>query len=118
MVISERSSPRSGSPGPSSSRIRPITVEVIYAIANRIVGQNAEAFGDANDRFGGIGRDGVLHVLVTDKGTDGALLPVTGTYAFQRGKIANLLADNYIKNRCDVTNPEVANAVAQVILTL
>ena len=93
-------------------------MEVIFAIANRIVSQNAEALGDATDRFGGIGRDGVLHVLLTEKGTDGALLPVTGPYAFQRGKIVKLLADNYIKNQCDVTNLEVANAVAQVILIL
>ena len=93
-------------------------VGVAYPIACRLAGQNATALGDANDPFGGVGRNGVLHTLSTERGPNGPLLPPSGVYNFATGKTNNLLADEFIKDHGDVKNPAVANAVAQVILTL
>jgi hypothetical protein len=93
-------------------------VGLAYPIASRLAGQNANALGDANDPFGGVGRNGVLHVLAGERGPDGELLPADLHYAFVKGKTNNLLADKYIKDHSDVRNKEVANAVAQVITSL
>jgi hypothetical protein len=93
-------------------------VGVAYPIACRLAGQNAEALGDANDPYGGVGRNGVLHVVAMEKGPDGPLLPSDGVYSFAMRKTNNLLADSFIKDHGDVKNPAVANAVAQVILSL
>jgi len=93
-------------------------VGVAYPIASRLAGQNASALGDATDPFGGVGRNGVLHVLTEERGAGGPLLAANGVYKFEAGKINNLLADKFIKDHGDVRNPEVANAVAQVILSL
>src|SRR5262249_39740482 len=45
-------------------------VGVAYPIASRLAGQNANALGDANDPYGGVGRNGVLHVLPDERGAD------------------------------------------------
>ena len=66
-----------------------------------------------------VGRNGLLHVLPDERGSDGPLLSATGVYNFGARKTNNLLADQFIKDHGDVKNPEVANAVlAQVILSL
>jgi hypothetical protein len=93
-------------------------VGIAYPIACRLAGQNANALGDANDPFGGVGRNGVLHVLPVERGPDGPLLSATGVYNFAARKTNNLLADPFVKDHGDVKNPEVANAVAQVIMNL
>lgn len=92
-------------------------VGVLYPIASRLAGQNASALGDANDPFGGVGRNGVLHVHASEKGPDGPMLPRAGSYAFAQGKTNNLLSDPFIEDHGDVKNEEVANAVAHVILS-
>jgi hypothetical protein len=93
-------------------------VGVAYPIASRLAGQNADALGDAADPYGGVGRNGILHVLAGERGADGRMLAADGDYEFAAGKTNNLLADKYIMAHGDVRNPEVANAVAQVILSL
>jgi hypothetical protein len=90
-------------------------VGTAYPIACRIAGQNANALGDANDPFGGIGRNGAIHLLTEEKGTAVKLLGETGVYVFDNAKANNLLADDFIHSHGDVTNPAVANVVAQVI---
>ena len=93
-------------------------VGLAYPIASRIAGQNANALGDRSDPFGGVGRNGVLHILADERGPDGELLAAASPYAFVKGKTNNLLADKYIQNHGDVRNKEVANAVAQVVNSL
>jgi hypothetical protein len=93
-------------------------VGITYPIASRLAGQNASALGDANDPFGGVGRNGILHVLPGERGPAISLLAPGGVYAFAAGKTNNLLADAYVKNHGDVTNPAVGNAVAQVVASL
>jgi hypothetical protein len=93
-------------------------VGVAYPIASRLAGQNAKALGDANDPYGGVGRNGLLHTLPAERGPDGPLQGPRGDYRFANGKINNLLADAFVKDHGDVRNPAVANAVAQVIESL
>jgi hypothetical protein len=45
----------------------------------------------------------------------GKLLPSDCRYAFSRGKVHNLLADEFIAGHSDVTGPQVANALLQVV---
>jgi hypothetical protein len=77
-------------------------VGIAYPIACRLAGQNSTALGDANDPFGGVGRNGVLHVLPSERGPSGPLLPRTGTYRFEARKTNNLLSDKFVKNHGDV----------------
>jgi hypothetical protein len=93
-------------------------VGIAYPIACRLGGQNANALGDANDPFGGVGRNGVLHVLPIERGPDGLLLTANGVYSFEVRKTNNLLTKEFIKDHGDVRNPEVANAVAHVFMSL
>ena len=93
-------------------------VGIAYPIASRLAGQNANALGDANDPFGGVGRNGIIHVFPNKSAKIGRLLPMDGLYKFERARVNNLIADEFIKNHGDVRNPQVANAIAQVIATL
>lgn len=86
-------------------------VGIAYAIASRLSGDVATDFGGPDDRFGGIGRSGAVRMGV------GEVISATlmeGTFAYpvwEPGKVTNLLADGFISNHSDVTNPAVANAV-------
>jgi hypothetical protein len=95
-----------------------MAVGVDYPIACRLAGQNATALGDQNDPYGGLGRNGAIHLKASEKGSETMLREATGVYAFDKAKANNLLADRYIHDHGDVKNLEVANAVAQVILSL
>ena len=114
-VLSER---RVSGPIIATHTVNDQAVGIAYPIACLLAGQNANALGDANDPFGGVGRNGVIHVLPVERGSEGSLLPATGVYLFAAGKTSNLLADAFIKDHGDVKNPAVANAVAQVIMTM
>jgi hypothetical protein len=83
-------------------------VGVAYPIASRIARQDASDLGDADDIFGGIGRNGAIH---TPEAIAGELLPVGGAYAFVQGKLYNLQADAFIADHSDVTGPAVAHAL-------
>jgi hypothetical protein len=89
-----------------------IAVGIMYAIASRIAGQDAAALGDANDEFGGIGRNGAQRTagVVT-----GALLPIGDAYAWQQGKLHNLRADEFISGHSDVKGREVGYAIVSAI---
>lgn len=90
-------------------------VGIAYPLASRLSGDNRSAFGDRDDPFGGLGRNGAVRLAEAEV-TNGDLLPATGRYAFDR-KVHNLLADAFISDHSDVTGPEVANALAQAIET-
>jgi hypothetical protein len=88
-------------------------VGTIYAVASRLAGQEVEAIGDANDPYGGIGRNGAQK---TPEALSGALHAVGAAYKFPPSKI-NCLdgSGGLIKNHGDVTNPYVTFAFASAV---
>lgn len=87
-------------------------VGIAYAIASRIAGENASSVGDANDTFGGIGRNGAQK---TPEALQRALLDVGGSYTWQARSLHNLLADQFVKGHSDVTNKQVAHALLSAV---
>jgi hypothetical protein len=83
-------------------------VGLAYPIASRIARQDNADLGDAEDVFGGIGRNGAIH---TPEAVAGELLSARGQYAFTPGKLYNLRADSLIGGHSDVTGPAVAYAL-------
>ncbi len=66
-------------------------VGIAYPVASRLSGTVASAFGDANDKFGGLGRNGAQKMEPGEvvQGVD-LLLAVGGTYSWQSGRFHNL----------------------------
>jgi thioesterase domain-containing protein len=93
-------------------------VGIAYPLASRIARDNAAALGDKDDPYGGMGRNGAQHTPEVAT-SEAELRPLTGdhAYAFERGKVYNLLADGVIADHGDVTGVPVANAVQHAILT-
>lgn len=87
-------------------------VGIAYAIASRLAQQTNADLGDANDIYGGLGRNGAVH---TAESVAGTLLPPGGSYAFTVGAVHNLKADQFVADHGDVTNPAVANALLAAI---
>lgn len=85
-------------------------VGLAYPLASRIAGDNASAFGDENDVFGGLGRNGAVK-LQANEHFDGLLLAANGQYQFTAGKIHNFNADQFISGHSDITGQQVANLV-------
>ena len=83
-------------------------VGVAYPLASRLAGQDASALGDADDRFGGLGRNGAQH---TPERVAGVLQPVGSAYALGGGKVFNLNADQIIQDHSDICHEEVAFAL-------
>jgi hypothetical protein len=79
-----------------------------YPLASRLAGQVASFLGDANDRFGGIGRNGAQK---TPEAVTGTLEAVGGAYDFAADKLYNLNADAIIADHSDIRRVEVAYAV-------
>jgi len=88
-------------------------VGTVYAVASRLAGDSVEAVGDANDPYGGIGRNGAQK---TAESTTGALHTVGTPYQFQSQKI-NCLdgSGGFIKDHGDVANAFVTYAFASVV---
>jgi len=84
-------------------------VGIAYAIASRLARQVGAALGDANDPYGGIGRNGALKTPASLP--FGTLLPVGGQYGFAAGRVSSLNADAFISGHADVTGPQVAYAI-------
>ncbi len=81
-----------------------------YAVSSRLAGQNANAIGDKDDQFGGIGRNGSQRA---DESTNGTLNAVGTPYTFAPNVLNNLDGSGgRIKDHSDVTNAEVTWAVA------
>jgi pimeloyl-ACP methyl ester carboxylesterase len=87
-------------------------VGLAYPIASRIMRQVAAAIGDANDPYGGIGRNGAQKTPEVETLT---MLGVGEAYAFKPGRLHNLRADQFISNHGDVRNPEVAHALLSAV---
>ena len=90
-----------------------VAVGIAYAMASRIAGQQDSAIGDASSPFGGLGSNGAQH---TPEAVAGTLLKVGATYDFERGRVHNLLADEFVSGHGDVSNQEVAAAVWHAML--
>ena len=81
---------------------------IAYPLASRIAGQNAAAFGDQNDPYGGMGRNGAQK---TGEADNVATMGLPGTrYSFKPGQVHNILSD-LITGHSDVTRIEVAYAL-------
>ncbi len=97
-------------------------VGIAYPVASRLSGTVASAFGDANDKFGGLGRNGAQKMEPGEvvPGVD-RLLAVGGNYIWQSGRFHNLESSKYIVNPTGgdahsfVTGKEVAWAISRVI---
>lgn len=94
-----------------------------YAIASRISNTNASALGDANDEFGGIGRNGAQQMEPGEVVASTArLLPVGGTYAWAAGRCHNLESSQFIRDPDGgdahgfVFVPEVAWAISRAFV--
>ncbi len=86
-------------------------VGIAYAVASRLSGDKRAAFGDATDVYGGIGRNGAVR-MEQGEVAHRELEDETFVYdPFVRARVTNLLADDFIADHGDVTNPAVANAV-------
>jgi hypothetical protein len=84
-----------------------------YSVASRLAGDNTRAVGDANDPYGGLGRNGSQRT--TEAVSD--VLHQPGTpYSFKVGVINNLDGSGgLIKDHGDVTNPAVTYAFASAL---
>jgi hypothetical protein len=90
-------------------------VGIAYPLASRINGDTTAAFGDENDKFGGMGRNGAQQMLANER-VAGPLRAVGDAgYQFQTGRCFNLLADTFIKSHGDVRGREVAYAISCAI---
>ena len=82
-------------------------VGLAYPLASLLAGQVAAGLSDANDRFGGMGRNGAQK---TPEAIEGLLQSQGARYNFQGGKVHNLLADAHIQNHNDITGEAVVYA--------
>lgn len=92
-------------------------VGIAYPLASRIALQKAAALGDANDPYGGMGRNGAQRTAEVAK-TETTLQSAGHAYVFAQNAIYNLLADEFITNHGDVRGPQVAYAILSVARTL
>jgi hypothetical protein len=89
-------------------------VGIAYALASRFSNDDASDFGDADDVFGGIGRNGAVK-MQPDEFVKGTLLAETGVYQFAAKKVHNLRADEFVSGHSDVTGRQVANAILYAV---
>jgi len=89
-------------------------VGLAYPVASRIARQIGAGLGDADDKYGGIGRNGALKTPAALATVP--LQPVGGHYAFQQGKVSSLNSDAFVKSHGDVTGKEVAYAVLSAVM--
>jgi hypothetical protein len=92
-----------------------LAVGIAYPLASRLARQAASWLGDANDRYGGIGRNGAQK---TPEAIKAELLAPGEPYSLTRGKIHNLKADDIIEGHSKIDGPEVAYAILSAIAQL
>jgi hypothetical protein len=97
-------------------------VGIAYPTASRLAGTVASAFGDANDKFGGLGRNGAQKMEPGEvvQGVD-QMLAVGVSYNLQSGHFHNLESSKYIVNPSGgdahmfVTGKEVAWTISRAM---
>lgn len=84
-----------------------------YAISSRLAGDNVKAIGDANDPFGGIGRNGAQK---TAESAVAAFHAPGSVYTFKPG-VVNCIdgSGGFIKDHGDVTNENVTYVFASAV---
>jgi hypothetical protein len=87
-------------------------VGVAYPLASRLNQDDRMALGDANDRFGGIGRNGAQK---TDEAVQLTMLNATGAYQFAPGKLFNLNGDKITTSHGDVHREPHAFALLSAV---
>lgn len=87
-------------------------VGIAYPLASRLNEDDRMTLGDANDRFGGIGRNGAQK---TDEAVKVTMLDATGSYQFSDGKLFNLNGDQIIAGHGDVFRKPCVFAVLSAI---
>jgi hypothetical protein len=88
-------------------------VGVAYAIASRVAGQDASAVGGADDRYGGLGRNGAVY---TPEAFSTEMLDTGNDYdALDQHAVYNLLADEYIGSHSKVRGPQVGEVIVQAM---
>jgi len=91
-------------------------VGLAYPLASRLNGDSAAAIGDANDRFGGIGRNGAQHLGPEARFEE--LRKAGAKYDFSGpARVFNLNGDAVIRDHGDVAREETAWALASAILS-
>jgi hypothetical protein len=89
-------------------------VGIAYPLASRISSDNAAALiGDANDPYGGMGRNGAQHTLIDED--EQVLRAPGGAYRLRSGTVYNLNADECIRDHSDICKDEVAHITMSVI---
>jgi hypothetical protein len=88
-------------------------VGTTYALASRVADDNVKAIGDANDPFGGLGRNGAIKTTESTSSKLKKAAAPDAPYQFQLG-VVNCLdgSGGLIKDHGDVTNPDVTYAFA------
>jgi hypothetical protein len=89
-------------------------VGLAYPLASRISGDKTMAFGDKDDLFGAMGRNGAQK-MEQGEAVEGKLLPVGGAYAFKANTYFNLEASDFIKDHNDVKGKEVGYLVRKCV---
>lgn len=87
-------------------------VGLAYPIASRIARQIAAAMGDANDPYGGLGRNGAQKTPGAQTVTLGQ---VGSAYTFAMRGIYNLDSNAVIGGHSDLAHPEVAYAIVSAV---
>lgn len=87
-------------------------VGVAYPLASKLNRDDRMALGDANDRFGGIGRNGAQK---TDEAVQLTMLNATGAYDFKAGKLFNLNGNQIITGHGDVHRDPCTFAVLSAV---
>lgn len=88
-------------------------VGLAYPIASRLARQIGAGLGDANDPYGGIGRNGALK---TPGNVMATLLDVGGPYDFKGDQVWSLNADDFVTGHSEVAGPQVAYAVLSAVV--
>jgi hypothetical protein len=84
-----------------------------YAIASRISRDSAAGLGDANDKYGGLGRNGAVSMQPMEVSRDCTVLLDSGApYILQSQLIHNLESSQFIKDHGDVAGRQVAWAIS------
>jgi len=99
-----------------------LAVGIAYPTASRLSGTVASVFGDKDDKFGGLGRNGTQKMEPREvvQGVN-QLLAVGGSYAWQPGRFHNLESSKHIVDPKGgdahgfVTGKEVAWAISRAI---
>jgi pimeloyl-ACP methyl ester carboxylesterase len=83
-----------------------------YPMASRLAGFAAAGLGDADDRFGGIGRNGAQK---TPEAIAGGLQDPGQPYSFESQHVYNLNADSVILDHSAICIPQVAYAILSAV---